>query len=119
MNEPVGESGRVFSVEQNENVESAATEEYAIVEVFGHRRHAGRVCEVEKFGTKLLRIDIPTDGDFAKGFTTHFYGGSSIFSFSPCDLAMVQKVNKPYDAAGRLTYREPEPDEIDDGEPLF
>lgn len=99
--------------------EDSATEEYAIVEVFGHRKHAGRVYEVEKFGTKLLRVDIPTGGDFANGFTTHFYSGASIFSFSPCDLATVLKANKPYEAAGRLTYSEREDDEFTDDEPQF
>lgn len=84
-------------------------DEFAIVEVFGHRKHAGRILEVERFGTKLLRIDIPKDGDFALGFTTHFYGGPSIFSMTPCDLGTVQRANKPYQPASRLThYEEPE-----------
>ena len=88
-------------------VESAAKDaepEYAILEVFGHRKHAGRVYEVERFGTKLCRIDIPKDGDFAKGFTTHYYGGPSIFSMTPCDLGTVERANKPYEPASRLTY---------------
>lgn len=78
--------------------------EYAVVEVFGHRKHAGRVYEVERFGTKLCRVDIPKDGKFENGFTTHYYGGASIFSMSPCDLATVEKANRPYEPAGRLTY---------------
>lgn len=92
-----------------------ATEEYAIVEVFGHRKHAGRIYEVERFGTKLLRIDIPKDGDFALGFSTHFYGGPSIFSMTPCDLATALRANKPYAPASQLTYS----DEEDDGEQEF
>lgn len=87
-----------------------AQPEYAIVEVFGHRRHAGRVYEVEKFGTKLCRVDVPKDGKFESGFTTHYYGGASIFSMTPCDLATVERANKPYEPASRLTYREPESD---------
>lgn len=90
--------------------------EYAIVEVFGHRKHAGRIFEVERFGTKLLRVDIPKDGDFALGFNTHFYGGPSIFSMTPCDLATVLRANKPYVPASRLTYSEP--DDIEDEQPF-
>lgn len=90
--------------------------EYAIVEVFGHRRHVGRVQEVDKFGAKFLRIDIPEKGKFENSFTTHMYGGGSIFSVTYCDLATVEKANKPYDAVGRLTYCEPEDAEFDDPE---
>lgn len=56
-------------------------DEWAKVEIFGHRQHVGRVAEVERFGTKMLRIDEPT-ADHAV-FTTHFYGGASIFSMAP------------------------------------
>lgn len=76
-------------------------EQFAIVEIFGHRRHTGRIQEVERFGAKMLRIDVPTDGDFAKGFVSHFYGGSSIFGLTETDLATVEKANKPYQPAGR------------------
>ena len=69
--------------------------EYAVIEVFGHRRLAGRVTEIEKFGTKLLRIDIPEKGKFEHGFTTQMYVGASLFSVTPCDLATVERINKP------------------------
>ena len=86
--------------------------QWAIVEIFGHRRHAGRTREEERFGAKMLRIDIPVDGDpAAKGWTTHYYGGASIFSFSLCDEAAALKVNKPYASPSR--YLAP-PDDDDD-----
>jgi hypothetical protein len=89
-------------------------DEFAIIEVFGHRRHVGRILEVERFGAKLLRVDIPKDGKFDLGYTSHFYGGAAIFSMTPCDLATVERANKPYQPAGRITYSEPdEDDEID------
>jgi Protein of unknown function (DUF5131) len=34
--------------------------EWALVEVFGHRKHYGRAREVERFGTKMLRVDVPS-----------------------------------------------------------
>ncbi len=72
--------------------------EWAIVEIMGHRKHAGRVREEERFGAKMLRIDIPVDGKpDEKGWTTHYYGGSSIFSFTLTDEASVMKANKPWE----------------------
>ena len=84
----------------------AKEDEYAIVEIFGHRRHAGRIQEVERFGTRMLRIDVPTDGDFARGFVTHLYGGASIFSLIATDRASVEAANAPYRPPGRLTYKD-------------
>lgn len=92
----------------------AATDEFAIVEVFGHRRHVGRIVEVERFGAKMLRVDVPTDGDFEKGYTTHFYGGASIFGLTPTDAETVRRSNEPYRPAGR--YSLPAPDAPDDGD---
>ena len=60
---------------------------WAVLEVFGHRRHSGRVREEERFGAKMLRIDVPNQGDpAAHGWTTHLYGGSAIFYASLCRL---------------------------------
>lgn len=105
--------------------ESAAAQtivdEFAVVEIMGHRSHAGRILEVEKFGAKMLRIDVPTDGDFAKGFVSHFYSGSAIFGLKMTDLATVIERNKPEPPYGayratppthRLSY---ETDERGDG----
>ncbi len=76
--------------------------EWAIVEVFGHRKHAGRVREEERFGAKMLRIDIPLKGDpAAHGWQTHWYGGSSIFSLSLTDEATALRANKPYEPPSR------------------
>jgi hypothetical protein len=79
--------------------------EWAIVEIFGHRRHAERTREEERFGAKMLRIDVPNKGDPQQhGWTTHYYGGSAIFSFSLTDEATAQRANKPYEPPSRLTY---------------
>ncbi|WP_158811207.1 hypothetical protein [Beijerinckia sp. L45] len=89
MTEP-GEAGTVASVEDGW--------EWAIVEVFGHRRHVGRVREEERFGSKLMRIDIPVDGDPAmNGWKTLYYAGSALFSFAPCTKDTAMQANKPYE----------------------
>src|SRR5579885_1455125 len=58
----------------------AVPDTWARVEIFGHRRHYGRITEVEKFGTKMLRIDVP--GEKPDEFESHFYGGGSIFGIT-------------------------------------
>lgn len=58
------------------------TELWAVVELMGHRQRAGRISQVEAFGTQLLRVEIPTpDGDFV----TEDYGGASIYGVRYCD----------------------------------
>lgn len=85
--------------------------EWAIIEIFGHRRHAGRCREEERFGAKMLRVDVPNNGDPEKqGWTTHYYGGGAIFSFTLTDEASAMKANKPYAPA----YRTIALDHIDD-----
>lgn len=99
-----------------EQMEAAAADadgwEWAIVEVFGHRKHAGRIREEERFGAKMLRVDVPTKGDPAThGWATHWYGGSAIFSLTLTDEATALKANRPWDAPGRYLA----PPDTDDG----
>lgn len=86
--------------------------EWAVVEVFGHRKHAGRIREEERFGAKMLRIDIPTKGDpEAHGWQTHWYGGPSIFSLTLTDEATAMKANKPHESPSRYSLPAPDDDE--------
>lgn len=63
---------------------------WAIVELMGHVRIAGRVSEEEHFGAKLGRIDIPDpQGD---GFTTQFFGGGSVYRLTPATEEIARKV---------------------------
>jgi hypothetical protein len=90
--------------------------EWAIVEIMGHRRHAGRVREEERFGAKMLRIDVPVKGDPSiNGWQTMYYGGSSIFSFALSDEATALRMNLPWDAPARV--RLPPPEYAHGGEP--
>lgn len=92
--------------------------EWALVEIFGHRNHAGRCREEERFGTKMLRIDVPVKGEpAANGWQTHWYGGSSIFSYALTDEASVMRANKPYEAPSRYLLP-PLTDAIDDANDL-
>lgn len=61
---------------------------WCIVEQLGHVRYAGRVTEEEKFGVKMLRLDIP-DGD---GFVTKYLGGSTLYSVTVVTEAVARHV---------------------------
>lgn len=62
----------------------AAETTWAVVELMGHRRRIGRVSEVEIFGGKMLRIDIPVGvGTEVEDFITEFYGCSAIYAYRP------------------------------------
>lgn len=67
--------------------------QWAIVEIFGHRRHVGRAREEERFGAKMCRVDVPklgpTEGEIT--WSSHYYGGSSTFSFTPTDERTVMR----------------------------
>ena len=56
-------------------------DQWAIVELMGHRKLAGRVSEQIIAGTPLLRIDVP-DTPGVPGFTT-YYGAAVIYSLTP------------------------------------
>lgn len=56
-------------------------EGWAIVELMGHRQRGGYVKDVEMFGGKLLRVDIPVEPEKT---VTEFYGCSAIYALRPC-----------------------------------
>jgi len=57
-------------------------ESWAILELMGHRRLGGKVTEVELFGAKMCRIDIPQPNDTPE--FTQYYGGGAIYCMTPC-----------------------------------
>lgn len=89
--------------------------EWAIVEIMGHRKLFGRIREEERFGAKMLRIDIPkptaprTLFDAADDkpeeatvtWVTQWYGGPSIFSMTLTDEATVMRANISHVAPSR------------------
>lgn len=81
----------------SDDVSSEAVEEdlpqpeWAIVEIMGHRRHAGLAQEVQRFGAAMLRLDIYGTGD-TQPRRTYFYGGSAIFSYVPCQEAGARRI---------------------------
>jgi hypothetical protein len=62
-----------------------AYEGWAMLEVMGHRQRVGWVQEVEMYGGKMLRIDIPLKG----GDVTEFYSCASIYALRPLSVRPV------------------------------
>lgn len=62
-------------------------DEWAVVEIMGHRRFAGKVTEQAMGGASFIRIDVPEitlpTGDVLPAFTKLF-GAASIYCISPC-----------------------------------
>ncbi|EHK56859.1 hypothetical protein [Allomesorhizobium alhagi] len=106
--------------------------EWAIVEIMGHRKLYGRIREEERFGAKMLRIDVPkptaprTLFDAAEGkpeeppltWVTQWYGGPAIFSLTLTDESTVLRANQPYAPAQRY-IAPPDRHDDDDDEQVF
>ena len=56
-------------------------EGWSIMELMGHRRLAGYVTEQEIAGARMLRIDVPGEGD--EVHATQFYSPSSLYCLTP------------------------------------
>lgn len=65
-------------------------EGFALVEQMGFRKTVAKIREVEQFGAKMLRLDVPFWNGLKQdvppdGYTTRFAGGSSLYQVSPLD----------------------------------
>lgn len=72
-------------------MESQTFEEWAILELMGHRKLAGKVSESTIGGAPFVRIDIP-------GSATQFYSPAAVYCITPTteELARVfAKTNTP------------------------
>lgn len=98
---------------------------WAVVELMGHVRLAGRVSEEEKFGGKLGRLDIPMpDGTFV----TQYFGAGSVYRITLVTEQVARDVAKrsthepvsawdyPNQLAVRQDYADPDPDPYRDDE---
>lgn len=63
---------------------------WAIVDVMGHQRIAGRVREQTLGGQAFIRVDVPACGPVLP--FTKLLGGASIYSISPCTEEVARMV---------------------------
>lgn len=62
--------------------------EFAVVALMGRAEYAGKVSTEKKWGTELLRVDVPavTKGGVERpGFTLFVNTQNSVYSITPCD----------------------------------
>jgi hypothetical protein len=68
-------------VSDQQNGQEQTFDEWAILELLGHRRVAGRVREVQLAGAGMLRVDVPaTPGRAAQ---TSWYGPGAVYGVHP------------------------------------
>ena len=64
-------------------------DQWAILELMGHRRLAGKVTESEIGGALFVRIDIPGREGWK---TTQFYSAAAIYCITPTSEAIAREV---------------------------
>lgn len=62
----------------NQTTNETAFDHWAILELLGHRRLAGRVTEAQIAGASFLRIDVPSNPP-----ATQFYAPGSVYAITP------------------------------------
>lgn len=93
---------------------------WAIVEIMGHKKFAGRVTEQTIGGTSFVRVDVPEISDPKLPPFTKLFGAGSIYCISPCTeetaKAFAAKIRSEsfysYEAP-RIGLARPEEDEDD------
>lgn len=73
-------------------MESQGFDSWAIIELFGHQKIAGRVREETLGGCSFLRVDVPECGG-QEAFTKYF-GNSAIYSMTPTSEAVARAALK-------------------------
>lgn len=69
---------------------------WALVEIMGHQKAAGRVTEAPVAGGVMLRIDIPKDAD-SKEFVTQYINTGSVFRLTPVTEEVVRAALTRYE----------------------
>lgn len=69
--------------------ESEKFEHWAILELMGHRRLAGKLSEEQIGGATFLRIDVPGKDGFK---TTQFYSPSAVYCITPTSEQIAREV---------------------------
>jgi len=101
------------------NDKAETFDQWAIVEIMGHDRYAGRVTEQAIGGCAFVRVDVPGTEDVAA--FTKLFGQGSIFSITPCTEDVAREAvkrfqSKPLSVAGYTRQQSLPYDDYDDEE---
>lgn len=83
-------------------MEQEAKEMWALVELFGHNRVAGKVTEAEMGGGALIRVDVPAVKD--RPPLTKYYNVKAIYALTPVDEATARQMAESIDPAPVNSY---------------
>lgn len=73
-----------------EAVETEQLEQWALVELMGHRRMAGRVALDERFGAPMLRVDVFV-GPAPEAAVTTFNAPAALYCVTPISESMARR----------------------------
>jgi hypothetical protein len=90
--------------------ETQKFEQWAIVEVMGHRRFAGMVSEQTIGGSSFVRVDVPavTKGEETLAAFTKLFGSGSIYCISPVSEEIARGLAARWQEAPISVYELPE-----------
>jgi hypothetical protein len=77
-------------------------EMWALVELFGHNRIAGKVSEAEIGAGALIRVDVPAVKD--REPLTKYYNVKSIYALTPVDESTARRMAESIEAAPVNSY---------------
>lgn len=83
---------------------------WCCLNLLGHRQRVGIVSEVEMYGGKLLRIDVPCGEEFV----TEYYGTAAVYSLEPIseEVGRQKHLTRDFRPVNPLSFREPTEQEI-------
>lgn len=79
---------------------------YALVELMGHSRIAGKVTEVTVLGTSMLQVDVPKT-ERREGYTK-IYSAAAVYCITPTDEHTAQVAAEHFDEPAIQPYILPE-----------
>jgi hypothetical protein len=82
--------------------ENEPKEMWALVELFGHNKIAGKVTEAELGGGSLIRVDVPSVKE--RQPITKYYNVKAIYGITPVDEATATRMAESIDAAPVSSY---------------
>lgn len=89
--------------------QSDSFDSWAIVELMGHSRMAGRVTEEQRFGATMGRLDVPNDDG---SFFTVYFRGDSIYRLTPVAEEIARSVARQSKPRPVHQWELPKPAEI-------
>lgn len=81
-------------------------ESYALVELMGHSRIAGKVTEITVFGTSMLQVDVPKTE--RREAYTKIYSAAAVYCITPTDERTAQLAAERFDEPAIQPYILPE-----------